>query len=88
MNELYDNLHEMMSDEIEQKIYQRNNILNNWVINLISKNCVPPIKGTITKEKIKWRGIYIVYQESVGTYFSQRGRRISPILGDDLSITD
>ena len=40
---------------------------------------VPPIKGTVTAAKIKWRGIRMVTDMSSGeTWLEQRGRRITP----------
>jgi hypothetical protein len=37
---------------------------------------VPPIKGEITKGKLKWRGIVMVHQDDA-KWLSQRGERIS-----------
>lgn len=44
-------------------------------------NATPPIKGTITKGKLKWRGISLIHQQTVAGFekwVSQRGVRISP----------
>ena len=41
----------------------------------------PPIKGEITKGKIKWRGIRLIRQEfgfNSYSWIEQRGRQISP----------
>lgn len=46
----------------------------------LRNNAVPPIKGELTKGKIKWRGIVIITQQyptKCITYLSQRGNRIS-----------
>lgn len=43
----------------------------------------PPIKGEITKGKIKWRGIRIVTTNHFlenKTWLEQRGKRISPVI--------
>ena len=46
----------------------------------IRTNAVPPLKGKITKGKIKWRGIYLVQcPKRNEEYLSQRGKRISDI---------
>ena len=53
----------------------------------------PPIKGEITKGKVRWRGIRIVHQNDGFKYtkwLEQRGRKISPkivfegTIGNDL----
>lgn len=41
----------------------------------------PPIKGEITKGKVRWRGIRIVHQNDGFKYtkwLEQRGKQISP----------
>lgn len=43
----------------------------------------PPIKGEITKGKIKWRGISIIHDNSnvsYKTWLEQRGKRISQMI--------
>ncbi len=52
-------------------------------VTALREMAVPPIKGEITKEKIKWRGIKIVQkQEVIGfkRWLEQRGKRISPVI--------
>lgn len=43
-------------------------------------NCIPPLKGEVTKGKIKWRGIYLCRQK-IGfdnySWLEQRGKKIS-----------
>lgn len=41
---------------------------------------IPPIKGEITKGKLKWRGIELV-SHNHRQWLEQRGKRISKILG-------
>lgn len=44
---------------------------------------IPPIKGEITKSKIRWRGIRIINKNNFGqseTWLEQRGIRISEII--------
>ena len=43
----------------------------------LRENAVPPIKGKITKGKLKWRGIRQMSQGNV-YFLTQRGRVISP----------
>jgi len=44
-------------------------------------NAVPPIKGEITRGKLKWRGIYIVNTKfALRSWIEQRGKIISPII--------
>jgi len=43
----------------------------------------PPIKGKITKGKIRWRGIKLIQQvtpKGYRTWLEQRGKRISPTI--------
>lgn len=42
------------------------------------KNVIPPIKGEITKGKLKWRGVKIIVQNGK-KYLIQRGKIISDI---------
>jgi hypothetical protein len=43
----------------------------------------PPIKGELTKGKIRWRGIRLIQQVTMKgyrTWLEQRGKRISPTI--------
>ena len=43
----------------------------------------PPVKGKITRGKIRWRGIRLVVKDSFGKHerwLEQRGKRISPVI--------
>lgn len=43
--------------------------------------CVPPIKGEITRGKIRYRGIRQCFQQgTMRWWIEQRGKRISPVL--------
>lgn len=50
----------------------------------VRKNALPPIKGEITKGKIKWRGIKSFYKRTITgqteKWLEQRGVIISPII--------
>lgn len=59
-------------------------MINEYVI----KNCVPPIVGEITKQEFDNRGISLIQDENGSLYFSQKGRRISPIITIDNEIID
>lgn len=56
----------------------------------LRNNAVPPIKGEITKGKIRYRGIYIVvknnFPDSPETWLEQRGKLISPIIKIELKL--
>ena len=44
----------------------------------LRENAIPPIKGEITRNKVKWRGIRIVTSIKTGySWLEQRGRKIS-----------
>ena len=45
----------------------------------LRNNAEPPIKGEITRGKIKWRGIILI-EKGNSRWLSQRGKRISPII--------
>ena len=43
----------------------------------------PPVKGKITRGKIRWRGIRLVVKDQFGKHerwLEQRGKRISPVI--------
>ena len=57
----------------------QNNIFEHALRNV----AVPPIKGEITPNKIKWRGIRLVNKNQFGkseSWIEQRGKRISEII--------
>lgn len=48
----------------------------------IRENATPPIKGEITKGKMRWRGIRCVTQQGSGaSWLEQRGRKITETFG-------
>ena len=56
----------------------------------IRENAIPPIKGEITKGKVRWRGLRMINKGSVAdgfteTWIEQRGKRISPIIRNEFS---
>ena len=51
----------------------------------------PPIKGEITKGKIKWRGIKLIRQLigfSTYSWIEQRGKQISPKFNFEVNLPD
>lgn len=47
----------------------------------VRTNAVPPIKGEITKGKLRWRGIYrVMCPKTNEDYLMQRGKQISETL--------
>lgn len=49
----------------------------------VRENSIPPIKGELTKGKLRWRGIKRIVQNDflrTREWIEQRGKRISPII--------
>jgi len=64
-----------------EEIKRRNKIF----VSAVLTNSIPPIKGDITKGKLKWRGIHLVDCPSRNImYVAQRDRRIS----DEVTVFD
>ena len=51
---------EMMKD-INRLFNERNKAINDWIEGCLRTRVVPPIKGEITKGKVKWRGLALCY---------------------------
>ena len=51
--------------------------------NALRTNAVPPIKGEITRGKVKWRGIRLCHRNNMfchEKWLEQRGKQISPLI--------
>lgn len=77
----YGILMDLMFDDLK-RVFEYRDTLENKMIEDAAKNCIPPIKGEITKGKIKWRGMKLVCCE-LNSWIEQRGVRVSPILTID-----
>ncbi len=53
----------------------------------VRENAIPKVKGTITPNKLKWRGIRIVQREN-RKWLEQRGKRISPVITRETYYTE
>lgn len=60
------------------KINSLEQAITEWIQKDLKDKCIPPIKGDITKGKLRWRGLRLI-NSADGKYISQRGNRISPI---------
>lgn len=60
------------------KINSLEQVIKEWIQKDLKDKCIPPIKGNITKGKVRWRGLRLI-NSADGKYISQRGNRISPI---------
>lgn len=60
------------------KINSIEQAIKEWIQKDLKDKCIPPIKGDITKGKVRWRGLRLI-NSADGRYISQRGNRISPI---------
>ena len=75
-------------DELANSVWERtfnlwdnlNKEIDKWQRDNIKDVVAPPIRGEITKKKLKRRGVYLSWQNNpLSCYFVQRGKRISPI---------
>lgn len=75
----------ILMDKVHQLVYQRMHFIASEQEKLLFKSlelCNPPVKGTITKGKIKWRGLRMCVQntpETIKFWVEQRGIRITEI---------
>jgi hypothetical protein len=79
-------------DEVNYMIYKINDQRNKIIEDSLRNFAVPPVKGKITKGKIKWRGIKLIIDGDNCTFYSmhleQRGEQISPTIVNKFGITD
>jgi len=66
----------LLESVISQKVKERADLLEKYVLEL----AVPKIKGEITPEKLRWRGIKIKVKYDGGHQVWQRNEAISPII--------
>lgn len=55
----------------------------------LRSNAVPPIKGELTKGKIRWRGIVMCHSNTLNRierWLEQRGKKISRVFTIDLTV--
>lgn len=68
----------------ERKIAENIIIQDNRQIEMLFiksfENIIPPLKGEITKGKLKWRGISLGVKNGSEYWVIQRGKQISPTL--------
>jgi len=72
----YDNIR----DRIEKALLSDIKLQNEILIKALRNNAKPPIKGEITKAKLKYRGITFVLRPDGSRFLAQRGERISDII--------
>ena len=87
MDDLALNIANVTQSIIKEQAKQENDIFEKCLRTMAT----PPIKGEITKGKIKWRGITIAQQRNgfvTLRWLEQRGERISPMIKFDYSIKD
>jgi hypothetical protein len=57
----------------------------------LMKNAIPPIKGELTKGKVKWRGLKLIVKNmdhhTIERWIEQRGKIISPIIKEEFKIS-
>ena len=56
----------------------------------VRENAIPPIKGEMTKGKVRWRGLRMIHRGTgadgfTETWIEQRGKRITPIIRNEYS---
>jgi hypothetical protein len=72
-----ENYHRITTDLFKIQLEFQNKIFEKALRN----NAIPPVKGEITKGKLKWRGLRLIHQQKGLDYYSwieQRGKQISP----------
>ena len=80
------NIAAAISRFIKEQSERQNAILEKAV----RENAIPPIKGEMTKGKVRWRGLRMM-QRGTGadgfteTWIEQRGKRITPIIRNEYS---
>lgn len=68
---------------VEKQIEHYHGTIDSILFKEVINNCTPPIKGDITKGKIKWRGLYLAIDHENKVAFYQRGKRISSFITSD-----
>lgn len=80
------NIADVTNRFIKEQIERQNAILETAV----RENAVPPIKGKLTKGKVRWRGLRMIQKGGVADRFTevwieQRGKRITPVIRNEYS---
>lgn len=76
---------DILSEFIKTGLKQQEDLFKKALI----ENSVPPIKGEITANKCKWRGIKINYYMATGEQcITQRGVEISPRFKFTINLSD
>lgn len=62
---------------IQEQLIENNARLEDWLKNEVANATTPPIKGEVTRSKLKWRGVRMIV--CVGKYVAaeQRGKEIA-----------
>jgi hypothetical protein len=71
---------ELFSNGVGLEVEKYHTTLERICVEAVRSKAIPPIKGGITKGKLKWRGICITQDAFGQVYVTQRGVRISPKL--------
>ena len=80
------NIGAVISRFIKEQSERQNAILEKAV----RENAIPPIKGEMTKGKVRWRGLRMMHRGTgadgfTETWIEQRGKRITPIIRNEYS---
>jgi hypothetical protein len=68
---------------INDIIRKQSKIINDVLEKDTRENSLPPIKGAITKGKLKWRGLSLIQKRTdrgIEKWIEQRGKRISRVV--------
>ena len=80
------NIADVTNRFIKEQSERQNAILEKAV----RENAIPPIKGEMTKGKVRWRGLRMIHRGTgaygfTETWIEQRGKRITPIIRNEYS---
>jgi len=80
------NIADVTNRFIKEQSERQNAILEKAV----RENATPPIKGEMTKGKVRWRGLRMIHRGNgadgfTETWIEQRGKRITPIIRNEYS---
>lgn len=77
-----------ITEMLNADLQLRNSVMQDLFTKALRENAKPPIKGEITKGKLRYRGITLVIQPDGSRYLAQRGQRISDIILKNLHLPD
>lgn len=84
---------EEIKTETNQLIEKQVKSQNDFLESEIRKNAIPPIKGELTKGKVRWRGLRMIQRNnytdgSTEMWIEQRGKRITPVVKNQIVIVN